>query len=245
MPWFKVDDGFSNSKPVLRIPRRFRPAAVGLWTLAGAWSAKELTDGYVPDYLLEELASTPTMARHLVDAGLWEEAENGWKFKGWGKYQPTREQVTADREREAERKRQWRASKRSPGGTDSGRTLGHQAESGHPDPTRPDPTHTPSSEVADATESELPSRFDEFWDTYGKKVGRSKARTEYRKALKKRGVTEELLIAAAAAYVAHCKAEGKFPKYAKDPERWLKGEHWSDERPTGSASKTQTEWWLA
>lgn len=152
MVWFKVDDGFPNSKPVLRIPRRHRASAIGLWTLAGAWSAKELTDGHIAEHLIEEFASTPAMARQLVACGLWEEVETGWNFRNWSKWQPTREQVNADREREAQRKRSYRASKRSPGGTTQGQTPGHQAESGHPDPTRPDPTHKPSTSAVAADE---------------------------------------------------------------------------------------------
>jgi hypothetical protein len=108
--------------------------------LAGAWSAKELTDGFVPEYVIEELASTPAIAGHLVKCGLWETAPDGWKFKGWEKYQPTREQIMEARDREAERKRKYRESQRRPSGTTPGRTEGHQEESGHPDPTRPDPT---------------------------------------------------------------------------------------------------------
>jgi hypothetical protein len=138
--WFKIDDGFTNSKPVLRLQRRVRSSAIGLWTLAGAWSAKEMTDGFIPDYVLEELASTPAIAGHLVKCGLWEEAPEGWKFKGWEKYQPTREQIMEARERETERKRKYRESQRRPSGTSEGQTEGHQWESGHPDPTRPDPT---------------------------------------------------------------------------------------------------------
>jgi hypothetical protein len=40
VPWFYVDDGFSDSKPVLNMPDRHRLAACGLWVLAGSWSAK-------------------------------------------------------------------------------------------------------------------------------------------------------------------------------------------------------------
>lgn len=140
MAWFKIDDGFTNSKPVLRLQRRVRTSAVGLWTLAGAWAAKEMTDGFVPEYVIEELASTPAIASHLVKCGLWEEASEGWQFKGWEKYQPTREQILDARDREAERKRKYRESQRRPSGTDAGQTEGHQWESEHPDPTRPDPT---------------------------------------------------------------------------------------------------------
>lgn len=151
MAWFKIDDGFSNSKPVLRLQRRVRSSAIGLWTLAGAWSAKEMTDGFVPDYVIEELASTPAIAGHLVKCGLWEEAQDGWKFKGWEKYQPTREQIMEARDREAERKRKYRESQRRPSGTGTGQTEGHQAESGHPDPTRPDPTRSNIKEEANAS----------------------------------------------------------------------------------------------
>jgi hypothetical protein len=151
MPWFKIDDGFTNSKPVLRLQRRVRSSAIGLWTLAGAWSAKELTDGFIPGYVIEELASTPAIAGHLVKCGLWEEAEEGWQFKGWDKYQPTREQIMEARDREAERKRKYRESQRRPSGTTAGRTEGHQQESEPPDPTRPDPTRTNIEEEAKAS----------------------------------------------------------------------------------------------
>lgn len=152
MAWFKIDDGFTNSKPVLRLQRRVRSSAIGLWTLAGAWSAKEMTDGFIPEYVIEELASTPAIAAHLVKCGLWEEALEGWQFKGWGKYQPTREQILEAREREAERKRKYRESQRRPSGTGTGQTEGHHRESDYPDPTRPDPT---PKEEANASSVEI------------------------------------------------------------------------------------------
>lgn len=151
MPWFNVDDGFANSKPVLRIPRRYRCAAVGLWTLAGSWSAKELTDGFIPDHALEEFASTPAMATLLVKADLWTEVAGGWQFNNWAKYQKTKEQVYAYRAAEAERKRKQRSGGKPPGGggvshPDSGRTepaipSGLQAESEVPIPV-PIPNHS-------------------------------------------------------------------------------------------------------
>lgn len=116
MPWFNVDDGFANSKPVLRIPRRYRGAAIGLWTLAGSWSAKELTDGLIPDHAIEEFASSPAMAEQLVRAGLWRKVEEGWQFENWAKYQKTKEQVYAFRSAEAERKRKQRSGGKAAGG---------------------------------------------------------------------------------------------------------------------------------
>lgn len=52
---------------------------------------------------------------------------------------------------------------------------------------------------------------------------------KWRLALKKKGVTPDLLISSARTYVAGLQAEGKHPQFAKDPARWLNGEHWNDE----------------
>lgn len=164
MPWFKVDDGFANSKPVLRIPRRYRGPAIGLWILAGTWSAKELTDGYIPEYALEDFASTPAMAEQLVAAGLWEKAENGFQFLGWSDYQPTKVEVLTRRAQEAERKQRAREAKRNRAElaiVDNVRSMSHwdtpgspagiRPESALPDPTRPDPTPISKDLVGELT----------------------------------------------------------------------------------------------
>lgn len=151
MPWFNVDDGFANSKPVLKIPRRYRCAAVGLWTLAGSWSAKELTDGFIPDHALEEFAGTPAIAEWLVRAGLWRKVEEGWQFEGWAKWQKTKERVLAYREREAEKKRNQRGGDKPAGskGVSPGDSLGTETRlpegQDRESPTRPgQPLPTPS-----------------------------------------------------------------------------------------------------
>lgn len=189
MPWFKVDDGFATSKPVLRIPRRYRCAAIGLWTLAGTWCAKELTDGHVPAHYLEEVGTTKAIADHLVKAELWEITETGWLFIGWEKYQPTRADVLVERQKEADRKRAWReakaaktaagrkASGNSPGGTSPSVPPGVRQSSALPDPTRPDPYLSTSVE----SESHVPNarRRDEPIpdDWQPSDIHRSKART--------------------------------------------------------------------
>lgn len=73
-------------------------------------------------------------------------------------------------------------------------------------------------------------RFEEFWDAYGKKTGRKKAEAKYRLAIKKRGVTEAMLIDAAKRYVAGQRRANKHPEFTKDPATWLNGEHWNDEQ---------------
>jgi len=96
----------------------------------------------------------------------------------------------------------------------------------------PYPTRTRTREQASrkALGDGEPERFEEFWETYSHKVGRKKAETAYRAALKKPGVTADLLVAAAAAYITWQMSEGKHPSYTKHPATWLNGEHWTDER---------------
>lgn len=152
MVWFKVDDGFYTSRKVLSIPRTQRLAAVGLWTMAGNWSARELTDGKVPDYVLAEIGATPRLRQALIEARLWlDRGSAGVEFHSWSDYQPTREEVEAERAKAAERQRRWREKKHA-------ETSDHTVSNGvtntvtngvsngaptRPDPTRPDQITTP------------------------------------------------------------------------------------------------------
>lgn len=98
MAWFKVDDGFYTSQKVLSIPRKDRATAVGVWLLVGTWSADKMTDGLVPDFILEEFGCTPEIREILVIAGLWKIYDTGSdcvgiEFHDWCDYQPTKAQL--------------------------------------------------------------------------------------------------------------------------------------------------------
>jgi hypothetical protein len=114
MPWFYVDDGFSDSKPVLNMPHRYRYAACGLWVLAGSWSAKEETDGYIPESKLRELVPDPRTRRTLIGVltmpdALCEQVASGLAFKSWAKWQRTRAELVRKRRADCARQAQWRA----------------------------------------------------------------------------------------------------------------------------------------
>jgi hypothetical protein len=113
MPWFYVDDGFSDSKPVLNMPDRHRLAACGLWVLAGSWSAKEELDGFVPNSKLRMLGARPPILAALTEPGpmsapLCEKLPTGIQFNSWDKWQKTRDELNEKRREDAERKRKWR-----------------------------------------------------------------------------------------------------------------------------------------
>ena len=146
MPWFKVDDKLHSHKKAARAG----VAAMGLWTVAGSWCADQLTDGFVPDYIAQRLApgEADQLAERLVTAGLWHhdvhDGDNGWRFNDWNHYQPTREHVEQQRQRERDKKRhqrrtpdgQYAASPRESPGDTAGNPAG--VTPSRPDPTRPD-----------------------------------------------------------------------------------------------------------
>lgn len=108
MVWFKVDDGFWGHPKVMPLS----PSAVGLWILAGTWSSSYLTDGAVPVGMVARFGATLDDAGELVAAGLWHEAEDGFQFHEWAEYQPTKEDVEAEREAARERMRAVRARRK-------------------------------------------------------------------------------------------------------------------------------------
>lgn len=149
MVWFIVDDGFSSSPKVLGIPRSDRMAAVGLWTTAGSWCAKHLTDGRVPGFMLDEWGAEQGSAKHLLASGLWEESEGGFFFHDWEGWQRTRSEIEEKRDAERERKRLYREKLagqkgKAPDdlshGTEAGHDVGHQRVSAPPNQALPIPT---------------------------------------------------------------------------------------------------------
>ncbi|GAB6899260.1 hypothetical protein [Kineosporia succinea] len=76
MVWFIIDDGFSEHPKTMAIKRATRLPSLGLWTMAGNWSARHLTDGQVSVDLLLEKGGRRTQIQALVDSGLWHDHES-------------------------------------------------------------------------------------------------------------------------------------------------------------------------
>lgn len=111
MSWFKVDDSFaSHPKCAALEAGPCFGEAVSLWTLAGSWSASQLTDGVVPIAQLRRLVpfAWEPAAAELVRVGLWELHADGFVFHDWLDYQPSRAEVLAQRSQNAERQRRRR-----------------------------------------------------------------------------------------------------------------------------------------
>jgi len=115
MTWFFVDDGLSSHPKVTRFKRgATRERVVGLWTLAGSWSARYLTEGHIPLEQIDELGCTMQSARWLVEARLWHAPGHdcpqciqprdprGFLFHDWQQANQSREQVLTKRLARAE-----------------------------------------------------------------------------------------------------------------------------------------------
>jgi hypothetical protein len=154
MTWFKVDDGFHSHAKAMTAGT----AALGLWVRCGSWSAYHLTDGFVPANVAREYG-TGTQIKALVTAGLWLAVDRGYQFNDFTDYNPTSEQVKADRGAAKERQRKAREAAKQK--RDSERTskevtplsrrdkpvthapVTDVSQSPRPDPTRPEGSNEP------------------------------------------------------------------------------------------------------
>lgn len=178
MTWFKVDDTFSDHPKVDELSL----AAVGLWTLAGSWSARNLTDGRVTRARVAKFGGTSSEVTELVDAGLWTVDGDGWKFHEWEEYQPTKAETETKRREARERMRKVREKRSNDGATranvranthehdaNAGRTSGEVRDLfGNPVPSRPVPSRT--------TKTSAPTG--DAGSSTGRSASRSKAKAE-------------------------------------------------------------------
>lgn len=146
MTWFAVDDSFHSHMKLAELESGGRLAeAISLWTLAGSWSASQLTDGFVPEKQLRKLVpfQASKAAAELVRVGLWTLATGGYQFRDWNHYQPTKSEIEAKRAGSVARTRKSReiAKQRVGNALHAAHVTGDVArESRSPVPSRPVPT---------------------------------------------------------------------------------------------------------
>lgn len=231
MPWFKIDDkhhDHTKTRKALRgVKGKRRDAgAMGLWELAGSWSADNLMDGFVPtDELFRWDDDWASLADRLVAAGYWESAERdgeeGFQFINWDEHQPTKADVESKREAARERMRNIRSGA-SNVRANKERTSG-EVRDPRPVPSRPERT---------SSSTDVDGDFNAWWATYPRKVGKGQAAKAYKAARKK--TDADTLLAAIAAQTSTLTKDGK--EFCPHASTWLNGERWLDE---GLATATQ------
>lgn len=107
MTWFKVDDRFPESDKVIEL--MLRPeglAALGVWTLCGAWAAGRGNGGRITEAVVKRFRGTKKHVAALVSVGLWDASDGDWQFHDWDDYNESAEAAEAVKvaEREAGRR---------------------------------------------------------------------------------------------------------------------------------------------
>lgn len=134
MPWVRFDDQF----PIHRKAAGLSDAAFRLHVSAIFWCARNLTDGFVSQEDLDDVSArvrTPArFAAECVKRECWHDARyscespkcaapidmDGWVIHDYLEYQPSRQQVIADRKAAAKRQAKWRESKKGNGVSNRG-----------------------------------------------------------------------------------------------------------------------------
>lgn len=231
MTWFKVDDHLHSHKKSMRAGTE----AMGLWVLAGSWSAAEESDGWVPDYVLGRLVGPngDELAEQLVRAGMWEadvhDGEDGYRFHAWEEYQPTAEQLEAKRAATRERVRAVRARGAEQRTNTAGSTrvpTQPVAPDVTPTPTRPDPTRKTTGGKPPASD---PEHFGAFWQQYPRKEGRKAAVKAWEKAA--RDTDPATILAGLENATQVWSATGTERRFIPHPTTWLNRGSWADEQP--------------
>ena len=116
MVWFRVDDGFHDHPKVeALLESKHASDAIALWTLAGSWCSKQLTDGEISTSKVARLGirNHAKAAHELVRVRLWEQTESGFRFHQWTECQRTREDVVQTRREASDRMRRTRANQKA------------------------------------------------------------------------------------------------------------------------------------
>lgn len=104
MTWLRIDDTFHDHPKVLEAGN----AAVGMWVKCLAWSSRHLTDGRIPANVVRQMGNQKD-ADTLTRVGLWQANGDGVVIPDYLEFNPSAEQVRADRvaarERMAKRRR--------------------------------------------------------------------------------------------------------------------------------------------
>ena len=101
MAWVKLDDGFFRHDKARAAGKDGR----ALFVASLAYAASRRSDGFIADTHLGVVAAEaevrPTVAKMLVQVGLWEVVDGGYRVHDYLDYQPSAEQVDELRQKRA------------------------------------------------------------------------------------------------------------------------------------------------
>lgn len=99
------------------------------------------------------------------------------------------------------------------------------------------------SNTSRSAASTEPEGWNEFWSAFPRKDGKTDAKEAYAKAIKKKGITPELLTDAASSYGRRMKLERTARAKIKMAQGWLNSERWEDETAQAVDDSAPVGWW--
>ncbi len=122
MAWFKMDDTWSTHPKVIAAGLHGR----ALWIAGGLHCSQQLTDGRIDKTSLQMIAALaavkPSAASKLCELGLWIDRGDHYVIPNFLEYNPSREQVMAERDRWKSNKQRQRERARREAVDDPGDT---------------------------------------------------------------------------------------------------------------------------
>jgi hypothetical protein len=104
MPWVRIDEEFPDHPKVVGAG----PLGIAMQVAALCYCNRHLTDGFVPRSTARRLIDLDGLGvkpddviAALLAVGMWVRVDGGYQIHNYDHYQPTREQVLAERERNA------------------------------------------------------------------------------------------------------------------------------------------------
>jgi hypothetical protein len=104
--WARVDDAWWSHRKVIGLDLEAR----GLW-VSGLSYACHQREPVIPDGALALMRATPEIADRLVDAGLWQREDGGYRIHDWDDYQSTSAKRAEAGRRGGEKSGEVRAAK--------------------------------------------------------------------------------------------------------------------------------------
>ena len=93
MSWVRLDDAMPDSLKIAPLS----DAAFRAYVTSICYCARILSDGFVPAKKAKDVAGRPRVVQELTDAGLWAATDTGFLVHDYLVYNPSREQVEAER----------------------------------------------------------------------------------------------------------------------------------------------------
>ncbi len=259
--WARLDDAILDNPKIIAAG----PLATLLHIAAIVWSARNLTDGFIPAAKVATLVNWRGALAHielesdadevtctgrriesddfvdqLLTLQLWHEVPGGYQIHDFLDYNRSKKQVLAERARSRARQEDQR-SRRDTGGTPPESQRCHSGPVPVPVPVPvPGSVPIPQETLALASLACAPPcaplhEFDEFWKAYPRKCDKQRAR----KAWAKLRPPPLKAILDALAWQRELpdwrKENGEFVPY---PASYLNGRRWEDERPAPQLAGT-------